>query len=76
MNLQYLVDSAGNTTGVFIPIEEWNTLKEKYMGIDDDVIAISSWQVDEVKDRLADYKKNPNQSLDFDSAMADIEKDL
>ena len=76
MNLQYLFDSAGNTTGVFIPIEEWNTLKEKYMGIDDDVIAISSWQVDEVKDRLADYKKNPNQSLDFDSAMADIEKDL
>ncbi|SDB85554.1 hypothetical protein [Williamwhitmania taraxaci] len=76
MNLQYLFDSAGNTTGVFIPIEEWNTLKKKYMGIDDEVIAISSWQVDEVKDRLVDYRKNPNQRLDFDSAMADIEKDL
>lgn len=76
MNLQYLFDSAGNTTGVFIPIEEWNTLKEKFKGIEDDVVPIPSWQVEEVKDRLADYKKNPNQSLDFDSAMADIEKDL
>jgi len=76
MNLQFLSDSDGNTTAVFIPIEEWNALKEKYKGIEDDVVAIPSWQVEEVKDRLAEYRKNPDQSLDFDSAMADIEKDM
>lgn len=30
MNLQFIHDNRGNTTGVFITIEEWQTLKTKY----------------------------------------------
>ena len=30
MNLQYLSDNKGNTTGVFIPIHDWQYLKNKY----------------------------------------------
>lgn len=74
MNLQYISDNTGKTTGVFIPISEWNELKNKYKDIEQ--IDIPSWQIEEVRNRLADYKNNPEQALDFDTAMDDIEKDL
>ena len=76
MNLQYISDSTGKTTGVFIPISEWNELKAKYKGIDQEQIDIPAWQIQEVRKRLDDYKDNPEQALDFNTAMDDIEKDL
>jgi hypothetical protein len=33
MNLQYISDYKGKTTGVFIPIEEWEALKIKFKGL-------------------------------------------
>ncbi|MCP3927801.1 MAG: addiction module protein [Bacteroidetes bacterium] len=76
MNLQYISDSTGKTTGVFIPISEWNELKSKYKGIEHEQIDIPAWQMKEVRKRLDDYEDNPEQALDFDTAMNDIEKDL
>ena len=76
MNLQYISDSTGKTTGVFIPISEWNELKAKYKGIDQEQIDIPAWQIQEVRKRLDDYNNNPEQALDFNTAMDDIEKDL
>ena len=76
MNLQYISDSTGKTTGVFIPISEWNELKAKYKGIDQEQIDIPAWEIQEVRKRLDDYKNNPEQALDFNTAMDDIEKDL
>lgn len=37
MSLQFITDSDGKTTGVFIPINEWNKLKNKYKDIDQSV---------------------------------------
>ena len=34
MLLQFIHDNKGNTTGVFIPIEEWQTMKTKYADFD------------------------------------------
>ena len=76
MNLQYISDSNGKTTGVFIPISEWNELKSKYKGIDQEQIIVPNWQIEEVRKRLDEYKNNPNHALDFDTALDDIEKDL
>lgn len=76
MNLQYISDSKGKTTGVFIPIAEWNKLKSKYKGIEQEDINIPSWQRDKVNERLANYDTDPGQALDFDTAIDDIEKDL
>jgi hypothetical protein len=36
MNLQYISDNKGKTTGVFIPIQEWEELKAKYKGLEDE----------------------------------------
>lgn len=74
--LQYISDSTGQTAGVFIPIKEWNELKNKYKGIEQDEVDVPGWHKDIVRKRLDDYKKNPDQALDFDSAMDDIEKEL
>ena len=76
MNLQYITDSLGKTTGVFIPIEEWTDLKTKLKGIDWEEIEMPEWQISAVRERLESYRANPNQALDFDSAMDQIEKDL
>ncbi len=76
MNLQYISDNKGQTTGVFIPIQEWNDLKDKYKGIEQTEIDIPNWHKEIVRKRLKDYQNNPEQVLDFDTAMNDIEKDL
>lgn len=76
MNVQYISDNTGKTTGVFIPISEWNELKIKYGDIANEEINIPEDQIQKVQERLADYKKNPSQAMDFDSAMDEIEKDL
>lgn len=36
MNLQYIHDNKGNATAVIIPIEEWQSLKEKYEGLQEE----------------------------------------
>lgn len=76
MNLQYISDSTGQTTGVFIPINEWNDLKSKFKGIEQEEIGAPEWQVDVVKERVRNYKSDPKQVLDFNEAMDDIEDNL
>jgi len=74
MNLQYISDSAGETTGVYIPIKEWNELKNKFKEFEQVEIDIPEWHKDIVRERIAGYKKNPEQALDFDGTMDDIEQ--
>lgn len=76
MNLQYISDSKGQTTGVFIPINEWNDLKNKYKNIEQEEVNIPVWHKDLVRQRLDDYKQNLSSAMDFDSAMDDIGKEL
>ena len=76
MNLQFISDSTGKTTGVYIPIKEWNELKSKFKEIEKAEIDIPEWHKEIVRQRLIDYKKSPGQALDFDTAMDDIEKIL
>ena len=76
MNLQYISDSKGQTTGVFIPIQEWEALKSKYKGLGDEGMDVPEWHKDLVRKRLDIYHKDPGSAMDFDSAMDDIEKEL
>ena len=76
MNLQFISDSTGQTTGVFIPINEWNELKNRFKGIEQEEIDIPEWHKQIVQDRIEEYKKNPKIAIDFDAAMDEIEKEL
>ena len=73
MSLQYITDEKGQTTGVFIPIQEWNSIKSRYKDIDQD---IPDWHKEIIDQRMKSYKENPDQAMDFDLAMDEIEKDL
>jgi len=76
MNLQYISDSKGQTTGVFIPINEWNALKSKYKGIEKEELFVPECYKELVLKRLDEYKQNPTSALDFDAALDEIENDL
>ncbi len=76
MSLQYITDSKGQTTGVFIPIKEWNKLKSKYKVIEQEDFNIPEWHKEIVRKRMEIYKNDPEQAMDFDAAMDEIEKSI
>ncbi len=57
MSLQYITDEKGQTAGVFIPIQEWDKLKSKYKGIEEDAYLVPEWQKEIVRERIK--KTNP-----------------
>jgi hypothetical protein len=80
MTLQFIHDNRGNTTGVFIPIEEWQSLKTKYVDLQkeeaENAVELAPWQKKIIDERLSDYYKNPTDVTDFHKTIDDIEKDL
>lgn len=75
MNLQYIHDNHGNATGVFIPIEEWQSLKKKYDGLQQEELKsldIPEWHKKVLDERLEDYRKNPDNSVDFEVTMKSV----
>lgn len=80
MTLQFIQDIKGNTTGVYIPIEEWENLKAKYEGLQLEEInnsaPLTSWQKEIIDDRLKDYYNNSSQVDDFDKTIKDVLNEL
>lgn len=80
MTLQFIHDNKGNTTGVFISIEEWQALKAKYTELQkeeaENVTELAPWQKQVIDERLTDYYKNPGDVSDLDKTIDDIEKGL
>ena len=75
MKLQYIHDNHGNATGVFIPIEEWQSLKKKYDGLQQEELKsldIPEWHKKILDERLEDYRKNPDNSMDFEVTMKSV----
>jgi hypothetical protein len=80
MTLQFIHDNKGNTTGVFLSIEEWQTLKAKYSELQkeeaENLVELAPWQKQIIDERLNDYYKNPSDVADFDKTLDDIERSL
>ena len=80
MSLQFIQDNKGNTTGVYIPIEEWQNLKAKYNGLEqkeiENNIELATWQKNILNERLNHYYLNPSDVIDFDKTIDDIEKSI
>lgn len=77
MTLQFIHDNKGNTTGVFIPIEEWQMLKIKYSDLQkeeaENFNELNFWQKQILDDRLSDYYQNTSEVADFNKTIDDIE---
>lgn len=80
MTLQFIHDNHGNTTGVYIPIEDWQTLKVKYKELETEELKIGeellTWQKEIIYVRLNEYYNSPGDLLDFNKSIDDLEKDL
>ena len=80
MSLQFINDNKGNTTGVFIPIEDWQKLKTKYAELLKEeaanLVDLAGWQKKIIDQRLNDYYNNTGSLSDFDATINDIEKGL
>ena len=80
MTLQFIHDNKGNTTGVFIPIEEWQTLKTRYSDLQAEEISnlteLATWQKKIIEERLEDYYQNPEDVCNFSNTIDEIERTL
>lgn len=75
--MQFISDSEGKTTGVFIPLKEWNDLKKKFKELKQLNVTVPEWHINEVNERMAEYSKNPDKHyLDFEKAIDEIEAEL
>jgi len=74
MKFQYITDDKGEPTGVFIPIKEWNDLKSRLKDIDEVNLDIPEWHKAVVRERIAMYKREPNQAQDLDSALDELKE--
>ncbi len=72
MNLQYISNAAGETTGIYIPITDWEKLKTKYTDLESDIDAIPDWHKEIILERLKDYNENPDDVLDWDEVKDDF----
>jgi len=69
--MRKILDERANEIHVYITSEESvDKLRRKY------IQNIPDWQVIEVNQRTKEYLNNPSISLDFESAMDDIENQL
>ena len=76
MNLQYILDGNGETTGVFIPIQEWLSFKKKFKNADIESNDIPEWHKEELDRRLEAIKNGDEEFQDYNEAIDDILKQL
>ena len=85
---QYITNSTGEKLSVVLPLKEFNSIMKELEMLDDirrdnQIDAkqetdtdIPAWHQGVVRERLANYQANPNQALDFEKAIDDIESEL
>ena len=61
MNLQVLIDSNGNNSGVYISSKEWTLIKQQYPDIEEISSEIPDWQKEILTSRLEAIAKNPER---------------
>ena len=71
MTPQYTYDSNGNPIGVFIPINDWNNITEKYSDIED----VPQGEKNLIDQRLDFIKKHPDQLIPIDEFIAELDTD-
>jgi len=76
MSFQFITDSSGKNTGVFIPIEQWNKLKSKFRDLEKEELDIPEWQKKELDKRLEHYTNDPEHALNADSVLNDLDNEL
>jgi hypothetical protein len=67
INPQYTYDDAGKPVGVFLPIKDWNALVKEAK------VEIPEWQKRLIDSRLDEYRRNPDNTEDWEGILAEME---
>lgn len=71
---QFTISIPDNKASLFLEFMKNLSFVKEIQQVED--VDIPQWQKDVVRERMVDYKANPNQALDFDAAMDNIEAEL
>jgi hypothetical protein len=72
MNVQFITNSKGQTSGVFIPIEDWELIKKEL----DSKMDIPEWHKEILVDRQAKFQTGNAVLVNADAVLKDIESRL
>jgi hypothetical protein len=72
MKPQIINDKMGNATGVFIPLEDWNTLKSNYPDLESSDQEIPEWQKKLLDSRLEAIAKDPSRVRPIEELFAEF----
>lgn len=61
MKLQVIHDGEGKSTGVFIPIEDWDLIKHQYPNIENVSSELELWEKNLIDARLTAILKSPER---------------
>jgi len=68
---QYTYDNNGNPIGVFIPINEWNIITEKYADIED----VPEWEKQLIDQRLDYINIHPHRLIPIEDFIQELNTD-
>ena len=74
MHPQIIQDSKGNQAGVFIPIDDWNLIKENYPDIEDLDNEIPDWHKKLLSERLAAIEADPSRVKPIEELFVELRK--
>ena len=69
MQPQYTYDKAGNPIGVFLPIEDWNSITERYADIEE----LPQWQKNIIDERLQHLQQHPEQVTSLNDFIKELD---
>jgi hypothetical protein len=69
MQPQYTYDKAGNPIGVFLPIEDWNNITERYADIEE----LPQWQKNIIDQRLQHLQQYPEQVTSLNDFITEFD---
>jgi PHD/YefM family antitoxin component YafN of YafNO toxin-antitoxin module len=73
MNVQYITNSKGKPSGVFIPIEDWELIKKE---LESKILVVPEWHKEILETRLDRFNKGKTISKDIEVALKELEGDL
>lgn len=76
MKLQVLQDNLGNQTGVYVPMEDWNLIKNNYPDIETLEQELPQWEKDIIDTRLETITKNPERLKPIESLFEELKRKI
>jgi hypothetical protein len=76
MKTQIIQDHNGLPTGVFIPIEDWEIIKNEYPNIEATEKELEQWEKDSIDQRLVEIEKNPERLQPIENLFKELKRKI